>query len=319
MVNYSKNSSGPVRDTDARKARAEAAVASKSTTGMQRDDDTDPSMPVFFYMPNEHPYGVFCQWQQSYFTVARSSFSYLERNALPGQTHDPSQTASTPNPTTQKQKEETITFSCCEQYMMYCKALFFQDTPSAKRILSTSSPKEQKAMGRSVKGFNEYEWSFIRQKVGEEGNYAKFTQNKAMRRVLLGTRERMIFEAARRDDIWGIGMDKATAVATWKALGVQAGESWGGNILGKAIMDVRARILREIDGGRGWTGEDVVGDKVKSEREKKVRSLGKRLRDIEVLKGKRDAGGKLQPNQIEKIEKEGELRVELEELGVEAV
>lgn len=227
----SKNPSRPVRDTDPRKARAQAAMASKSNTGPQRDDDTDPSMPIFFYMPHEFPYGIFCQWQKSFFTVPKSSFAYLDRNALPGRNTQqagveklPQNFASTTltgssaspaeNTAQQKPKEETMTFGCCEQYMMYCKALYFQDAASATRILSTSNPKEQKAIGRSVKGFSDHEWSLIRQKVGEEGNYAKFTQDPQMQKVLLSTGPRTICEAARRDDIWGIGMDEATAIAT---------------------------------------------------------------------------------------------------------
>lgn len=189
---------GPARDTDPRKARAEAAMALKSTSGTNRrreDEDTDPSIPIFFYMPHEHPYGIFCQWQKSHFTVPKSSFSYLDRNIPPEKTQQrevgkkpflnpasPSANASsTSRPEngapTQGEKEEMMTFTCCEEYMMYSKALFFNDTAAAKRILATSSPKGQKAIGRLVKGFDEHEWSLVRLKVGEEGNYAKFSQD----------------------------------------------------------------------------------------------------------------------------------------------
>lgn len=72
-------------------------------------------------------------------------------------------------------------------------------------------------------------------------------------------------------------------------------------------MAVRERTPREVAG-------EMVEGQVKSEKEKRVRGLKKRLRDIEVLKEKRDKGEKLQPNQIAKIEKEGTLRRELEEV-----
>lgn len=81
--------------------------------------------------------------------------------------------------------------------MMYCKAFFFHNPSTAKRIISTSSMKEQKALWRTVKGFNDHEWSLIRQKVGEEGNYAKFTQDERMKTVLLGTGEKMLCEASK--------------------------------------------------------------------------------------------------------------------------
>lgn len=98
----------------------------------------------------------------------------------------------------------------------------------------------------------------------------------------------MLCEAARTDAIWGIGMDEATAIATWNMLGKEAVESWGMNLLGKAIVTVMERIFGELAGERGVTKEEMV--------EEKVRGLKKRLRDIEALKAKRDKGEKLQPN-----------------------
>lgn len=132
---------------------------------------------------------------------------------------------------------------------------------------------------------------------------------------MLNSRRIWICEAARWDGIWGIGMEEGAAVAMWHALGMRAVESWGLNLLGKAIMGVRERIEREIERDRGETKEEMSGEKVKSEREKKIRGLNKRLRDIEALKEKKDKGKMLQPNQVEKIGKEGHLRRELEELG----
>ncbi|TLD39504.1 DUF1768-domain-containing protein [Venturia nashicola] len=261
-------------------------MASKSTAGSQRDDDVDPSMPIFFYMPNEHPYGIFCQWHKSYFTVAKSSFAYLDRNTLPDKTPQAgvenvsqklgsttlsrSSTSSVGN-NARKREEGTVTFGCCEQYMKYCKAVFFHDTASAKRIMSSSNPKEQKAIGRKVNA------------------------------------------------VWGIGLNEAMAIAMWNALGAEAEESWGLNLLGKAIMAVRERMVREMVGEDGKTEGEMGEEEVKREREKKVRSLNKRLRDIKGLKEKRDTGEKLQPNQIEKIEREGELKRELDEFGGEEV
>ncbi|QDS67704.1 hypothetical protein FKW77_005573 [Venturia effusa] len=114
-----------------------------------------------------------------------------------------------------------------------------------------------------------------------------------MKTILLKTGQKMICEAARRDLIWGIGMDGAAAIATWNVLGADAVESWGLNLLGKASVAVREK---------GGTGEMKMGEekeelvegemeegKGKSEREKRIRSLGKRLRDIEDLK-ERDRG-----------------------------
>lgn len=154
-------------------------------------------------------------------------------------------------------------------------------------------------------------------------------QNEAMKRVLLGTGERLLCEASRSDDVWGIGMDATGAIATWNALGARSNEMWGLNLLGKAIMAVRDRIAREMAGEDlagekesiegGIIGErelvdgqsQTVGGRTKSAKEKRIRGLAKRVRDIEVLKERRENGEVLQPNQIEKIAKEEVLRREL--------
>ena len=38
-----------------------------------------------------------------------------------------------------------ITFSCCEQYMMYQKAILFKDYEIADKIINTTTPKDIKA------------------------------------------------------------------------------------------------------------------------------------------------------------------------------
>lgn len=48
---------------------------------------------------------------------------------------------------------DSVTFSSMEQYMMYEKALLFQDQETAEKILQTDNVAEIKALGRSVKHF----------------------------------------------------------------------------------------------------------------------------------------------------------------------
>lgn len=55
-----------------------------------------------------------------------------------------------------------ITFNCMEQYMMYHKAMLFLDRTSARKILDTKNPKEQKQIGRSVQNFEEKVWKKYR-------------------------------------------------------------------------------------------------------------------------------------------------------------
>ena len=70
--------------------------------------------------------------------------------------------------------------------------------------------------------------------------------NKGLRERLLGTGERMIVEASPLDRIWGVGFGEK------RALNVR--QSWGLNLLGRALMDVR-RILREEEQEQGEEGE----------------------------------------------------------------
>ena len=45
----------------------------------------------------------------------------------------------------------SVTFTHAEQYMMYAKALLFGDRDAAERILAAKTPREQQAIGRTVR------------------------------------------------------------------------------------------------------------------------------------------------------------------------
>ena len=135
-----------------------------------------------------------------------------------------------------------------ERYMMYQKAMLFSDPETAESILKTTSPKDQKALGRLVKNFDEETWLANRERIVEDGNYYKFVFGKGegegsegeppgLRRRLLSTGEREIVEASPLDRIWGIGFGAKNAQASK--------ERWGQNLLGKAIMKVRQRLIAE--------------------------------------------------------------------------
>jgi ribA/ribD-fused uncharacterized protein len=48
-----------------------------------------------------------------------------------------------------------VTFTHAEQFMMYAKALLFGDREAAALILQAATPREQQAIGRTVRGFDE--------------------------------------------------------------------------------------------------------------------------------------------------------------------
>ncbi|KAF2790281.1 DUF1768-domain-containing protein, partial [Melanomma pulvis-pyrius CBS 109.77] len=150
---------------------------------------------IFFYLPKEIPYGIFCQWHPSTITLPLTSLDFLATFST-----------ATPSPSTiLAQHPPTLTFCCAEQLYMFSKALYFGDSALSTRILSTPDPKDQKKLGQTVKNFNEHMWSRVKFRVAVVGNWYKFVQDVGMREVLLGTGDRELAEASRRDRVWGIG------------------------------------------------------------------------------------------------------------------
>jgi ribA/ribD-fused uncharacterized protein len=68
-----------------------------------------------------------------------------------------------------------ITYNCGEQYMMYQKAIFFNDIKTANKILEEVVPNEQKKLGRQVKNYSDSKWSKVRYDIVKKGLKEKFT------------------------------------------------------------------------------------------------------------------------------------------------
>jgi ribA/ribD-fused uncharacterized protein len=135
----------------------------------------------------------------------------------------------------------TRSFKCREQALMFYKSLLFTDTTSGRgditdKIMMSTNPSEIKELGRQIKNYDDDVWSKIRYKIAVNINYMQFSQNREMKNILLSSNTNYIVEAAHYDRIWGIGFDKDNAMANIS--------SWGTNLLGNALMEVRA-ILRD--------------------------------------------------------------------------
>lgn len=129
-----------------------------------------------------------------------------------------------------------IEYSSCEQYMMAQKAILFKDKSIRKQIMATRMPRKQKALGRKIKNFSERKWHTVREKIVYNGNYAKFSQNPALKKQLLDTGDAIIVEASLYDKIWGVGMSVRNK-------NIRDPTKWNGlNLLGKAIMRVRQEL-----------------------------------------------------------------------------
>ena len=126
-----------------------------------------------------------------------------------------------------------MTFSSMEQYMMYQKAVCFQDESVASRIFATEDVAEIKALGRIVSNYDESLWNGIRQIVVYKGLLEKFSQNEELKEQLKATGNAILAECAVKDHIWGIGLSMKDPdrfdKTKWK----------GQNLLGYALMMVR--------------------------------------------------------------------------------
>lgn len=133
-----------------------------------------------------------------------------------------------------------VAFSCAEQAMMFFKARLFGDEETAVQILAALEPGKQKALGRQVRGFSEAVWAAERYAIVLRINYAKFSQNKGLRRKLFQTGDRLLVEASPLDGVWGVGLDAETAART-------PPEDWPGqNLLGRALTEVKDQLRVEF-------------------------------------------------------------------------
>ncbi|KAL3305960.1 hypothetical protein RB213_004352 [Colletotrichum asianum] len=190
-----------------------APQAVKTTTKKASSSkESMADMPIFFYMPDAK-WGELCQWHKATFWVAKAEISDLDGHLV--DEADP---------------HGSITFNCAEQQA---------------QILATSSPKEQKALGKAIVGFTEEMWDPIKSAVVEAGNIAKLNQNPGLARKLLSTGDRLLCEAASRDRVWGIGYSAKHAMSQQK--------HWGEDRLGKALMATRQHLRNEqTRGQRRW-------------------------------------------------------------------
>ena len=129
-----------------------------------------------------------------------------------------------------------IEYHCCEQYMMHQKALTFNDFDIAEKVMQTTHPNEQKALGRQIKNFNVNEWSKVNFGIVYKGNLAKFSQNQILKQELLSTGNKLLVEASPYDQIWGIGLGE-------DAENIDNPANWRGqNLLGWAITLVKQEL-----------------------------------------------------------------------------
>ena len=108
---------------------------------------------------------------------------------------------------------------------------------ATRTLLKLCSPhtsrREQKALGRKVRGFDLDTWKAKRESIVYVGCREKFAQHPGLRTLLLATAPTELVEASPYDLIWGVGLGEHHPDITDKS-------KWRGqNLLGQALMKVR--------------------------------------------------------------------------------
>jgi ribA/ribD-fused uncharacterized protein len=123
-------------------------------------------------------------------------------------------------------------FTSCEQYMMAGKALLFNDQEIYHGIMRTQNPKEHKALGRQVRGFDDAIWRSQARDIVYQGNMAKF-QTPFFNNYIKDTQGLYLVEGAVYDDVWGVKL-------AWDDPAIENVANWRGtNWLGMTLMRVR--------------------------------------------------------------------------------
>lgn len=141
--------------------------------------------------------------------------------------------------------DSRVEYFTAGHYMMHQKAILFGDEETASKILRTVDPRDVRDLGRKVEGFDLKLWEANRYEIAVRGSYNKFrygrdkdSSNGSLRQRLLDTGDAKLVKASPNDRIWGIGYRESQAERNR--------DSWGMNLLGTALMQVRERLRGEV-------------------------------------------------------------------------
>jgi len=136
-----------------------------------------------------------------------------------------------------------IFFPHGEAYMMYCKAMFFQDPVTAQKILNEPDPYKCKQLGLEVSPYVDEAWAANRIRFVRRGLLEKARHHEDVTNALIDSGERLIVEASRSDRIWGIGLNENDPRA------LDPKQWLGANGLGEGWMWARDRRKEDLAKG----------------------------------------------------------------------
>jgi len=133
---------------------------------------------------------------------------------------------------------KTANLNCAEQGLMWGKAILFNDNVAATKILAAKDPKVQKALGRTVRNFDQKVWDKEALPLMVTVLTAKFLQNDDYAQGLLDTGDKLLVESSPLDALWGVKMTAQQCIAAGEDPKCWKGKNW----LGIALTQVRTLL-----------------------------------------------------------------------------
>ena len=99
-----------------------------------------------------------------------------------------------------------ISYHCSEQFIQHTKALYFNDSAAADRIMNTTTAKECKSISIGIENYDEDTWNTVAKDLCAKGINEKFLQNPDLLNVLLTRTGTKTIVEATKDDTWGTGV-----------------------------------------------------------------------------------------------------------------
>lgn len=130
-----------------------------------------------------------------------------------------------------KHEKEKIKFYTGEHFMMYEKAVLFEDTDTANKIVKVWNPNDAKKLGREVKNFDPKVWDEHKKDIVRSICYTRLIYDNNLRNIALDYREsgKSFVEASPYDKIWGVGLsetdERILDPRNWKGQNL-LGECW---------------------------------------------------------------------------------------------
>ena len=129
-----------------------------------------------------------------------------------------------------------VKYTSVDQYLMYQKALTFNDEEAAKRIIAVNDPAVVRDFGRKVRNYDDEIWKGKRQLILNDAIQMKFSQNAGLQEMLVNTGDALLAECNPHEATYGIGVSIFTK-------GIDNKENWdGANLTGHTLMNYRDKV-----------------------------------------------------------------------------